>query len=80
MSAHKLVRMANQIAIFFRTQPEEAAAAAVADHIKSFWSPVMRREIYAHLGAGGEGLEPLARAGLEVLKACDAGAYDGVTK
>ena len=74
MSAKKLVYMANQIATFFRTQPEAAAAQAVADHIKSFWSPVMRREIYAHLRAGGEGLDPLARRGLEALMARDSAA------
>jgi formate dehydrogenase subunit delta len=71
MSAEKLVRMANQIATFFRTQAEDAAVAAVADHIKSFWSPVMRRDIYAHIRAGGEGLDPLARRGIEALMARD---------
>ncbi len=80
MSADKLVRMANQIAIFFRTQEEEAAVAAVADHIKSFWNPAMRRQMYAHLRAGGEGLEPLARAGIEALMARDAIAQGDVTK
>lgn len=76
MSAQKLVYMANQIATFFRTQPEEAAAQAVAEHIKSFWNPVMRREIYAHLRAGGEGLDPLTRRGLEALMARDTAAND----
>ncbi len=80
MSAYKLVRMANQIAVFFRTQPDDAAAAAVADHIKSFWNPVMRREMYAHLRAGGDGLEPLARAGVEALMARDACAQEAVIK
>jgi formate dehydrogenase subunit delta len=76
LSAQKLVRMANQIATFFRTQAEEAAAAAVADHIRSFWNPAMRREIYTHLRAGGEGLDPLARRGLEALMARDPAAGD----
>ena len=66
--------------IFFLTQPEGAAAASVADHIKSCCNPVMRREAYAHMCAGGEGLEPLARAGLEALMARDPVAHDGVTK
>ncbi len=79
MSADKLVRMANQIAIFFRTQAEDAAVAAVADHIKSFWSPVMRRDIYAHVQAGGEGLDPLARRGIDALMARDPICKD-VTK
>ena len=71
MSPEKLVYMANQIATFFRSQPDEAAVAGVADHIKSFWNPVMRRDIYSHLRAGGEGLDPLARRGLEALMARD---------
>jgi formate dehydrogenase subunit delta len=79
MSADKLVRMANQIATFFRTQADDAAVAAVADHIKSFWSPVMRRDIYAHLRMGGEGLDPLARRGIEALMARDP-IVDNVTK
>ena len=74
MSAEKLVYMANQIAAFFRSQPDEAAVAGVADHIKSFWNPMMRREIYSHLRAGGEGLDPLARRGLEALMARDPAA------
>ena len=80
MSTQKLVRMANQIAIFFRTQPEAAAVAGVADHIKSFWNPMMRREIYSHLKNGGEGLDPLARRGLETLMARDAAVADEDTK
>lgn len=76
MSTQKLVRMANQIAIFFRTQPDETAVAGVADHIKAFWAPMMRREIYAHVKSGGEGLDPLARRGLEALMARDAAAVE----
>lgn len=76
-SAPKLVYMANQIATFFRSQPEEGAVAGVADHIRSFWSPTMRRDIYAHLRAGGEGLDPLARRGLETLMPADRAAEAG---
>lgn len=71
MNASKLVHMANQIAVFFRSQPEGSAPAAIADHIRSFWSPAMRREIYAYLRGGGEGLDPLAREGVEALMAHD---------
>jgi len=74
MSGAKLVRMANQIAAFFRSQPEAAAIAGVADHIRSFWSPVMRREAYGLLRAGEPGLDPLARAALERLMADDPAA------
>lgn len=76
MSAQKLVHMANQIAAFFRSQPDEQAIAGIADHIKSFWHPMMRREAYGHLQAGGEGLDPLARRGLEALMSRDPAARE----
>jgi formate dehydrogenase subunit delta len=71
-----LVRMANQIAIFFRTQPEEAAIAGTADHIRAYWNKVMRRDIYAHMDAGGEGLDPLALKALERLRAGEKATQD----
>jgi formate dehydrogenase subunit delta len=58
-AADKLVRMANQIAAFFGTQPGAAQAADVAAHLKAFWEPRMLQALYAHVDAGGEGLDPL---------------------
>ncbi|MDF2114593.1 formate dehydrogenase subunit delta [Roseiarcaceae bacterium H3SJ34-1] len=66
-----LVRMANQIAAFFRSQPEEQAVAGTADHIKAYWNKVMRRDIYAHMDAGSKGLDPLALKALQQLRASD---------
>jgi formate dehydrogenase subunit delta len=60
-----LVRMANQIADFFRLQPEPDAIAATADHIRKFWDPRMRAQMAEHLAHGGAGLNPIAR------KACE---------
>ena len=37
-----LIRMANQIAANFTNLEPDAAAAAVAAHIRSFWAPSMR--------------------------------------
>lgn len=68
MSPEKLVMMANQIGKFFAHEGEEKAAAAVADHLKKFWDPRMRREIVAHLKAGGAGLDPVARKAVMRLK------------
>ena len=39
-----LVRMANQIADFFKIQPANEAVAGTADHIRRFWDPRMRTE------------------------------------
>ena len=54
----KLVRMANQIDDFFRPYADEKAIAGVQEHLKSFWTPAMRRELAAHAKAGGNGLHP----------------------
>ncbi|MGO9786356.1 MAG: formate dehydrogenase subunit delta [Stellaceae bacterium] len=67
MSLDKLIYMANQIGKFFATQGPEQGAAGTADHIKKFWDPRMRATILAHLQAGGQGLDPVARAALERL-------------
>lgn len=43
----KLARMANQIAGFFRSYPEEEGIAGIHDHIVSFWAPRMRADLDA---------------------------------
>jgi formate dehydrogenase subunit delta len=68
VSAQKLVRMANEIARNMRTMGGEQAAAATANHLKSFWTPGMRAAIVAHLDAGGDGLEPLTRDAVTRLR------------
>ncbi len=67
MQAEKLVYMANQIAAFFKPQGESKAVAGIADHIRKFWDPRMRAGILAHVAAGGEGLDPLARQAMDLL-------------
>jgi formate dehydrogenase subunit delta len=64
----KLVMMANQIARAFAPLGEARAVPKVADHIEKFWDPRMRRQIEAHVAAGGAGLEPTAKAALTGLK------------
>jgi formate dehydrogenase subunit delta len=64
----KLVYMANQIGAFFRSQGGEAAVKGTAEHIKKFWDPRMRNAIFAHLDAGGDGLDPPVRQAIEQLK------------
>lgn len=66
--ADKLVRMANQIALFFHSYPHEEAVAGVQDHIVSFWSPVMRRDLLARADRDGAALDPLVTASLTALR------------
>ena len=50
----KLVRMANQMADFFRSYPEAEATAGIHKHIVAFWTPKMVAELEACLPAMGE--------------------------
>ncbi len=73
MDANKLAGMLNQIATFYRRRPAEQAASEVALHVEKFWEARMRQAIYAHLDAGGAGLENTARDALILLRERDAG-------
>lgn len=59
MSPEKMIRMANQIATFFETRPHAEGVVGVAGHISDFWEPRMRRQLFEHIAAGGQGLKPL---------------------
>jgi len=71
MNDHDLVRMANQISDFFRAYPADEAKRETANHIRNFWAPRMRLQIYAYVEKGGEGLKPLARDAVASLAATD---------
>jgi formate dehydrogenase subunit delta len=67
-SPDRLVYMANQIGKFFHAQGHDKTVTGVAEHIKKFWDPRMRNQIFAHLRTGGAGLDPDVREALEILK------------
>lgn len=48
----KLVRMANQIATFFLSQPKGVQIEGVATHINKFWEPRMRRRFFELIDRG----------------------------
>ncbi len=60
-----LVRMANQIAANFRHHPQAQAAAEVADHIRRFWPPLMRRELLDNVHDGR--FDPLVVVAADLL-------------
>jgi len=64
MTPDKLARMANEIASFFRTYPEDRACAGIRDHIVAFWTPGMRSTFLASAKAGHPGLDPLVTEAL----------------
>jgi formate dehydrogenase subunit delta len=73
MSIEHLVRMANDIADYFRSEPDQALAVeGVSNHLKKFWDPRMRRQILSHWrDHGGEGLSELAQAAVVRLAELD---------
>jgi formate dehydrogenase subunit delta len=57
---NKLVRMANQIATFFHSQPASEGPIGVATHINKFWEPRMRRQLFDLVdNHNGDGLDSL---------------------
>ena len=60
MATDKLIRMATQMADFFRAQPDQPAAEGVADHINLYWSYPMRQSLIDQIRGGAEA-DPIVR-------------------
>ena len=62
MNVQRLIEMANDIAAFFAADPDrQAGVDGVANHLRKFWDPRMRRQIIAHVHEhGAAGLHELA--------------------
>ena len=70
MDIQRLVAMANDIAAFFDAETDKVVATeGVRLHISRYWEARMRREIIAHVNAGGAGLAPTAANAIRLLKA-----------
>jgi len=67
MDTDKLVRLANRISDFFASMPDhDEAVDGMAQHLKRFWEPRMRRQILAHLDEHqGAGLRALVLEALQ---------------
>ena len=66
MDIKHLIKMANDIGSFFEAEPDRSKGAErVADHLKKFWDPRMRRQIldYAE-GQKGSGLKDIVMEAL----------------
>jgi formate dehydrogenase subunit delta len=69
MEEHKMVHNANQIALFFASYSHDEAVDGVANHLKLYWVPRMRRQLIDYVAAGGEGLHPIAVEAVKRLPA-----------
>jgi formate dehydrogenase subunit delta len=64
VSAEKLVRMANEIAAFFKPYPEAEAVAGIRNHIHAFWTAKMIAGLHQAENDGVAGIDPLVVAAL----------------
>jgi formate dehydrogenase subunit delta len=74
MKPEMLVKMANQMEDFFRSQAHDAAVAGIEEHIRKYWDPRMRKAMAEHLASGAAGLKPLAREAAQRACAPASGA------
>lgn len=67
-----LVRLANRIGDFFSVYPDhQEAVDGVADHLRKFWEPRMRRQLYGYVDGpqAGAGLTALVREAVMARRA-----------
>ena len=71
MDLENLIHMANRIGDFFEPQPKhEDVLVGIADHIRKFWDPRMRRELLAAIDAGHAGeLHPVVAEAIAAHRA-----------
>jgi|TARA_R110002073_G_scaffold156470_4_gene311754 formate dehydrogenase subunit delta len=68
MQDAELIRMANQIADFFQPYEAEEAIEGVATHIKSFWEPRMRTQLFAIADSAPDQFSEPVRAAIARLR------------
>lgn len=63
MNNDNLVRMVNQIGVFFETMPDRTEALQeLAMHLKKFWDPRMRKALLELIESnGGDGISDVVR-------------------
>lgn len=71
MDPANLVEMANRIGEFFAAMPDrDEALDGIATHVRKFWAPRMRRQLFEQLDRGeAADLAPLVREALVARRA-----------
>jgi len=61
MNNDNLIRIVNRIGAFFSAMPDrEEAMRDLAQHVRRFWEPRMRTQLFAHIDTRqGEGVDSL---------------------
>ncbi len=62
METKDMVRMANQMAAFFKPYGEVEGTKDLATHINNFWEPRMRKLFFDYIATGGKEFAPMVLA------------------
>jgi hypothetical protein len=68
MQTRDMIRMLNQIGEFFKSYTEKEAIEGIAEHINKFWDPRMRKDLFAYIDQGGQGIAPLVMTAVPAIK------------
>ena len=78
MESKDMVRMANQIATFYKAYGQEEGTKEVAAHINNFWEPRMRQHFFEYISEGGKAFDPMVMAAAVLIrKPADHSAHQG---
>lgn len=68
MDNSNLIKMANNIGSFFKSEPDrDLAIQGVEQHIRNFWEPRMRKQITEYLDNGGNELMDIVAEAVKKL-------------
>ena len=62
------IRLINKIVVHFGYLPTEQAAAEVANHVRSFWDPRMKRRLFELVATETKDFESVAVAAAALLR------------
>jgi formate dehydrogenase subunit delta len=62
------IRLINQVVVHFGYLSTEQAVTEVADHVRKFWDPRMKRRLFELVDSRAGDFEPVAVAAAELLR------------
>jgi len=62
------IRLINKVVVHFGYLPTEQAVTEVAEHVRKFWDPRMKRRLFDLVDAAAGDLEPVALAAVALLR------------
>lgn len=75
-----IIRMANDIAIFHQSFPEEEAVPMLSEHINKFWHPGMRTRLFELFSADSSAFNGLVAKSISGIKCSTHNPIDVVFK